>query len=476
MIWPSAGPLRRMDHRAALLIDFGSTYTKLTAVDMGASEIIGKALAPTTVKEDIMIGLQTAVQQLEKRTGKREYRTKLASSSAAGGLKMVASGLVPELTLEAAKSAALGAGANLTGNFAYELSPKDIARIEAANPDVILLCGGTDGGNKDVVLHNADMLSCSKVQATVIYAGNRAVAEKCRTLLEAQDKEVIVTENVMPKFGELNVDKVREAVRDLFIKRIVKAKGLGKAKRFVDSVLMPTPAAILRAAVLIAEGSEKLNGVGDLVVVDVGGATTDVHSVGWGPVLSGAVKKSMPEPYAKRTVEGDLGVRYNAGSMFSSVGQSALMTYADVRIPNLQAIVQTYVQFPERLPQSLEEQMADTCLAGCAVDLAMERHAGTVETVHLPLGDVTIQRGKNLLEVQTIIGTGGPIIRALSPRDILEHAVFRHDRPYSLKPRNPKIMIDAQYLLYAVGLLSVVEPNVALHLAQKYLKEETQSG
>ena len=389
---------------------------------------------------------------------------------------MVASGLVPELTLEAAKSAALGAGANLTDTFSYELSPEDVIRIEDAEPDVILLCGGTDGGNKDVVLHNAGVLSRAKIRAPIIYAGNRSVAEKSRALLEANNKEVIVTENVMPKLGELNVEKVRAAVRFLFIKRIVKAKGLFKAEKYVDSVLMPTPAAVLKAAVLIADGCGDTKGLGDLVVVDVGGATTDVHSVGSGTVLSGAVRKGMPEPYAKRTVEGDLGVRYNARTILSAAGREGLMSYLDVGIQNLAGIVENISMFPDRLPQNTDEQNTDTVLACCAVDMAMERHAGTVETLHLPFGDVLVQRGKNLMGVKILIGTGGPVIRTSAPEFILEKACFRQDKAFSLKPRNPNMLLDEQYALYAIGLLSEISPQKALDIAKKYLKEVPDCG
>jgi uncharacterized protein (TIGR01319 family) len=460
----------------ALLIDFGSTFTKLTAVDLNKGKIIGKSMSPTTISDNIMVGMNVALEALKTETGIRNYETKLASSSAAGGLKMFALGLVPELTLEAAKSAALGAGANLMGTFSYELSSEDLIGIEAADPDIILLCGGTDGGNKDVVLHNADVLSRAAIRAPIIYAGNRSAAEKSRTLLEAGKKEVIVTENVMPKLGELNVEKVRSAIRSIFIKRIVKSKGLSKAEKFVDSVLMPTPAAVLKAAVLIAEGYEGAGGLGDLLVVDVGGATTDVHSVGSGSVLSGAVSKGVPEPYAKRTVEGDLGVRYNARSILTAVGREGLISYLGLRIKNLANIVENISTFPDRLPRNTDEQNTDTVLACAAVDLAMERHAGVVETLHMPFGDIPVQRGKNLMPVKTLIGTGGPIIRTSAPRFILEKACFRQDRAFSLKPRDPNILFDEQYALYAIGLLSEIAPQKALDIAEKYLKEVPDCG
>ena len=45
-----------------LLIDFGSTYTKLTAVDLENECIIGTANAYTTVETDINDGLSRAME------------------------------------------------------------------------------------------------------------------------------------------------------------------------------------------------------------------------------------------------------------------------------------------------------------------------------------------------------------------------------------------------------------------------------
>lgn len=460
----------------ALLIDFGSTFTKLTAVDLEGEAIIGKAMAPTTVRDDIMIGLMNGLKELEGAIGKRDYQVKLASSSAAGGLKMVAVGLVPELTLEAAKQAALGAGANLIGAFAYELNESEVARIEAISPDILLLCGGTDGGNKEVVVHNAAALARSRVNAPFLYAGNKAVADHCRQLLGRHGKEVTVTSNVMARLGELDVENVRAAIREIFIQRIVTAKGLDKARGFVNSILMPTPTAVLKAASLLADGTPRQDGLGELVVVDVGGATTDVHSVGLGGVYPGAVKKGVPEPYAKRTVEGDLGVRYNAASILAAVGEGALTAYLGRCGSDLNWATQNLAQCPEKLPQNEEEIAMDMALACAAVGVAMDRHAGCIEIIHLPFGEARIQRGKNLMDCATVIGTGGPVIYNPCPELILAKACYDPAQPLVLKPRSPRLYLDGLYALYAVGLLAEVQPDKALCVGKRYLKGLRASG
>lgn len=97
-----------------LLIDFGSTYTKLTAADTAGRAILATAQSYTTVDEDVSVGYEKALRMLGEKTGPLEYKARLACSSAAGGLRMVACGLVPELTAKAARFAAFGAGAKVS--------------------------------------------------------------------------------------------------------------------------------------------------------------------------------------------------------------------------------------------------------------------------------------------------------------------------------------------------------------------------
>ena len=221
---------------AALLIDFGSTFTKLRAVNLETAEIIGSGQGPSTVATDVTEGLNAALSDLEGRIGPLpDFKHRLACSSAAGGLSMVTVGLVRELTAEAARQAALGAGARLTGAFAYGLTEGDMAEIEALAPDIILLAGGTDGGDAVVVLGNAAKLAEGPHRCPVVVAGNREAADEAAALLEAAGKPVMVAENVMPEFGRLNVEPTRAAIRKVFMERIVHAKGIDRAAEMFDA-------------------------------------------------------------------------------------------------------------------------------------------------------------------------------------------------------------------------------------------------
>ncbi len=460
---------------SALLIDFGSTFTKLRAVDLADGNIIGAGQGPSTVETDVTEGLIAALADLEGHLGALpDFEHRLACSSAAGGLGMVTVGLVRELTAEAARQAALGAGAKLTGAFSYGLTKGDIVDIEALAPDIILLAGGTDGGNADVIFENAVKLAAAGCTCPVVVAGNREAAEEVAALLEASGAPVIVTENVMPEFGALNVEPARAAIRQVFIDRIVHAKGIDKAAALFDAVLMPTPAAVLEGARLLSVGHGDVAGLGPLVVADVGGATTDVHSVADGaPTREGVIAHGLPEPHLKRTVEGDLGMRINAAAIAEAAGLEQLAAGARLAVARAEEILQMLSSDIERLPGNdkggEEEQRFDQALAEAALKIAMTRHAGSLAIVQTVAGPVSVQTGKDLSEVKTLIGTGGVLAHGKNPAAALEATLADPSEPQSLRPKAPDIRLDSDYVLFAVGLLAEAEPQAALTLGLRHM-------
>ena len=456
----------------ALLIDFGSTYTKLRAVDMDAATVVGSSQGPSTVTSDITLGLDGALAQLQAHMGGLpKFRHRLASSSAAGGLRMITVGLVPDLTAKAARLAALGAGAKLVGTFSFELTEGDVDHIVDAGPDIVLLSGGTDGGNRKVITHNGQRLAESGLACPVVVAGNRNAADAVTSDLQKAGKKIIVAENVMPRHLELNIEPARQAIRQLFIEHIVHAKGIDRARARFDAVLMPTPAAVLQGAQCLADGVAGEPGLGPLVVVDIGGSTTDVHSIcGGHPSHSGVVYHGLPEPYAKRTVEGDLGMRHTARSVVAEAGRDAFAGAAGLSPEAVETLLQRSDDDVEWLPQSDDERQFDQALAHWATRLSVTRHAGTHETVYAATGPVTLQRGKDLSEVATIIGTGGVLVHSDDPARTLTAAMAGDDAPLSLRPRAAGLMLDADYVLYACGLLGAVEPAAALAFGRQALK------
>ncbi|MEG6614953.1 methylaspartate mutase accessory protein GlmL [Peptococcaceae bacterium 1198_IL3148] len=458
----------------ALLLDFGSTYTKVTIVDLVAEEVVATARGRTTVESNIMDGLDRAMTEIHKQLGTAElnFKYKLGCSSAAGGLRIAAIGLVKDLTVEAAKQAALGAGARVLGVYAHELAIKEINEIELVKPDIVLLAGGTDGGNKEVLLHNASMLAESIIESTVIVAGNKSVADKVEQILTQAGKKVLVTENVLPQLDKLNVLPARNLIRQVFLDTIIEAKGLKKAEAFIERILMPTPAAVLNAAQLLATGYGNEKGLGELIVVDIGGATTDVHSLANGlPTKSGVNFRGLPQPFGKRTVEGDLGMRVSSLSLFESLPPGSLERYTQTSAEKVKQYIDDLQQDYSLLPRDEEEKRIETAMAAYCAGLAVERHAGVLEVVWTPFGASYVQTGKDLTEVPYVIGTGGVIANHPNPSDILKTVLFQEENPTILKPKQPEFLIDSQYLLASMGLLAEVEPEKTLRIMKKYINK-----
>ncbi len=456
--------------RNVLLIDFGSTYTKLTAVDVEGERILGTAQSYTTVQTDINEGLSRGLALLEAKTGKLQFAETFACSSAAGGLRMVASGLVPELTSEAAKLASLGAGAKVVGLYSFQLTEDDLEDIAALQPDIFLLVGGTDGGNTANILGNARMLAKLPPKFPVVIAGNRTAARECQRILEGF--ETYVCPNVMPKFGALNIEPTQKQIREIFLNRIIHAKGLSKASELLSDIMMPTPSAVMQAMELLSEGCEGESGIGDLIAVDVGGATTDVYSIADGmPEAFNTVYKGIPEPFSKRTVEGDIGMRYSVKGIVEAASAERVGRIAGIRPKRVEELVAFLRENTDCVPDGNEElERLDHALASMAVETAVARHAGTMEETYTMMGQTFVQTGKDLTHVKQVIVTGGSLIHTKKTAEIAKFALYSPTQPMSLRPKEADIWVDRTYILAAMGLISTRYPQAALRIMKKELE------
>jgi uncharacterized protein (TIGR01319 family) len=235
--------------------------------------------------------------------------------------------------------------------------------------------------------------------------------------------------------------------------------------------------AVLEGLRLSADGTADEKGWGDMLVVDVGGATTDVHSIGYGYATGeNVIAQGMAEPYAKRTVEGDLGIRFNAMTILNRVGLEKLTEdlnrdFSEHSVPG--DAMQDYIEQISRetgtVPQELWHFAADAVLARSAVDLAVARHVGRRERIIAREGEAWAHYGKDLRDTHTLIGTGGVFIHNSHGAYILTPGATTDDRVETLRPRQPNIFLDSSYLLYAVGLLSQHHPDVALRIFTRYV-------
>ncbi len=446
--------------------EIGSTTTVVTAiggVSGPGARVLAQATHRTTVADgDVNPGLEGAMAELQRALGPVDLSRMrmMASSSAAGGLKMTVHGLVYDMTARAAREAALGAGAIVRHLTAGELSSGDLEIVRAIEPNIVMLAGGVDYGEKATVVANARAIARLGLDAPVIFAGNRAAAREVEDCLREASIEVHVVDNVYPRIDQLQVEPARRAIQAVFERHIVHAPGLGRVRGMIRGRILPTPGAVMRAAELLY----RITG-GGVMAIDVGGATTDVHSV-VEPSPEVARLLVNPEPLAKRTVEGDLGIVANASHVAVLLDEAArrgLQESLDRDLGELLAAVGPY-------PRGQADTVLAVALTEAAARVALERHVGRYVHYYGPTGRLTVAEGKDLTSVALAVGTGGAFARLPGGKAVLEK-LLRRPPGHELWPRVARAAIDRHYVMATAGMLADEYPEAAGRLMLDSLGE-----
>lgn len=450
-----------------LVAEIGSTTTVVNAfngIDSSSPEFVGQGQAPTSVvKGDVTIGLHEAIAQLKDNLNCEtlEYGKLLATSSAAGGLKMTVHGLVYDMTAKAAKEAALGAGANIHMVTAGKLRRTDIKKIKETNPNIIMIAGGVDYGEVETAIFNAEIIAGLDLNAPVLYAGNVQNQEEIKLIFEEAGKSELlyIVENVYPKIDLLNVEPARKVIQDIFEEHIVHAPGMEHIREMVSGTIIPTPGAVMEASKLLKSA------IGDLITVDVGGATTDIHSVSEGSEEVSRILIS-PEPVAKRTVEGDLGVYVNMRNIVSLIGFEQLCKAMEMDEVKVQGLIENHVPIPTTDDQiRFVERLTKE-----AISISAHRHAGGFRTLYGGGGKKTYAEGKDLTSIKYIIGTGGACTRLPNRVELLREITNNFMGDKLLPNKQAQILIDNDYIMASLGVLSKEHETAALLLLKKSLK------
>ncbi|WP_425058271.1 hypothetical protein SCACP_29160 [Sporomusa carbonis] len=467
-----------------LVFDVGSTYTKLTAFRLarGEMQFVGRSQAPTTIT-DIETGIQEARQALAQNGVEVASDAKVfATSSAAGGLRMVALGYMPRVTAKAAKEVAMSAGARVLEIVSHEDPPEyRLQVLREIKPDIVLLAGGTDGGDQESLLDNAHIIVQAKIKAVVIIAGNKDAQSQVAGIFAGHNVPYIRVPNVMPTIHELKVKPAREAIHEQFIKQITLAKGLNKLLDIVSNKkVTPTPGAVLLGAELLAKGTFQEAGAGDVLIIDIGGATTDIHSVMPGlEKLSieekGLIVNNEKQP-SYRTVEGNLGLRVSATGIVETIGPLGVLAKIGCNNQELAGQLVAYTEYLEKNPgyisQSPREKQFDRALAIGAVEVALKRHAGYISQDFNPVMGIMpgTPVGRDLRQVKYVIAVGGIFTHSTpSEQQLILTEAFKNPG-ISLLPCKPQFIIDEQYLLYALGALGAQYADLCGKFAKKYFK------
>ncbi|SCX40993.1 conserved hypothetical protein [Klenkia marina] len=408
-------------------VDIGSTFTKAALVDLADGRLLATAQAPTTL-DDVVRGALGAT------AGFPVDAPVVACSSAGGGLRLAVVGYEELISAEAGHRAALSAGARVVHVAAGRLDVTGLQALGAARPDVVLLVGGTDGGDAAVLRHNAAALAGWDRSVPVVLAGNAHVADEVAAVLRDGGLPVTVCANVLPDIGELAPEPARAAIRAVFLEHVIGGEKLSTDPRLRQWVRAVTPDAVLDGVVVLA-GLRAVADVPGVVVLDVGGATTDVYCVPDLDAEQTALRReAVGVPAHRRTVEGDLGVHHAVDDLRAAAAA-------------------------ENLPPLAGGALA---LGEAAATVALRRH----------------------LRAEAAYGPGGSSARGVG-LVVLSGGVFRHaaaaDRDAVVARlagdrggaggvlTGTEVVVDADYVLAAVGLLARDHPGAARALAATLL-------
>jgi uncharacterized protein (TIGR01319 family) len=432
-----------------LCVDFGSTFTKAVLVAADGT-VVATAATPTTTGTDVLDGYRTVRAELATHGLVDEV---LACSSAGGGLRLAVVGYERDVTAEAGHRVGLSAGARVAHVTSGSLSGADVRALRESRPDLVLLVGGTDGGNAEVLLHNASRLANARIAAPVVVAGNADAQAEVAATLTATARSFTVADNVLPAIGVIAPESARAAIRRVFLDHVIGGKGLSRGPDFAAMVQAPTPDAVLDGVAVLAEQLD-----GDVMVVDIGGATTDVYSALRPQGEDAGLAKDVVAPlWHSRTVEADLGMRWNAEGIVEAAHRE------QVPLPEgIEEYAARVVRDPGHLPGNAAEWGFDLALARAAAVVAVRRHAR-------PPGPGAGARP--LADVQVVVGSGG-VLRHATPdgRASALHAVATDHAGGWKVPRQAAMVTDTAYLLFAVGLLRETQPQTARALARTIVR------
>jgi len=407
-------------------VDIGSTFTKAALVDVTRGTLLATAQAPTTL-DDVVAGVLAA-------TAGFPDGPVVACSSAGGGLRLAVVGYEELISAEAGHRAALSAGARVVHVVAGRMDDAALAALRQVAPDVVLLVGGTDGGEASVLRHNAGVLAGARWSVPVVLAGNAAVRDDVAAVLRDGGLPVTEADNVLPDIGRLAPESARAAIREVFLEHVIGGDRLSTDPRLRQWVRAVTPDAVLEGVTVLARLLVGTEAPG-VVVLDVGGATTDVYCVPDADAEQASLgREAVGVPARRRTVEGDLGVSWSVDALRAAA-------------------------VAEGLPEPGDEPLA---LGEAAATIALRRH----------------------LRAEAAYGPGGASARNAG-LVVLSGGVFRHADPSAIESviarigsdtggagsvvdRTP-VVVDRCYVLAAAGLLASDHPESASGLVQDLL-------
>lgn len=479
------------DLKTVLVTDCGSTTTKALLFEHTPAgwRQTHRGEAPTTVEEpvaDVTVGAQNAFLEIQELSGRKILASEtssaspfvetgtnpeegidlyLSTSSAGGGLQMLVTGIVRQMSTESAERAALGAGAIVMDAICSDDGRDDAARIERIRhlrPDILLMAGGVDGGSRQHVIEMAELIVAASprprfgetLRLPVVYAGNKDAADEVTEILSSA-AQVRAVPNLRPALDREDLAPARDIIHEFFLSHVMShAPGYGKLLNWSPVPVMPTPAAVGDMVLAHATRTDS-----QVLCADIGGATTDVFSV---------FRNTEGQPIFNRTVSANLGMSYSVANVLIEAGARNIARWLPYEISDaeLSDRLRNKMIRPTSIPQSIEDLWLEQAVCREALRLSLAHHrmlavglAGTQQ--RRGIAEMFAQKSNryelvDLMKLDLVIGSGGVLSHA---PDRLSAALMMLDG-FGLQGVT-ELAVDSIFMMPHLGVLAAVHPQAA---------------
>lgn len=454
-----------------LAIDVGEINTRAVLFDVvdGRYRFLGIGIAPTTAGHpfrDVGEGVRHALDQLQEITGRKlvgederliipslangsGVDTFVTTLSAGPPLKVVAVGLLEDISLESACNLATTTYAQVIETLSLNDRRKPAARVDAilrARPDLIIVAGGTDGGASRSLLQLVESvglgckLSSQGHRPEVLFAGNQSLTEKVESSLKLC-ANVHIAANVRPLLEVEQLDPAQKQIAEIF--RSIRCRQIGGAQEldnWSSGQLFPTSTAFGRIIRFLSRVYNPAKGV---LGIDVGASATTIAASFAGDLTLGVypqlgLGKGLPG-LLEHCQLGDI-----ARWLPLEIGENYLLDY-----------IYNKMVFPASLPVTAEDLAIEQALARQVMQIAIglaargfPKNAGRPEMAFLPW-------------FEPIVATGSVLTRAPSRGQIMLMLLD------ALQPAGvTTIVLDQNNLSASLGASASVNPDLTVQVLE----------
>lgn len=288
---------------AILAADIGGVHTRAVLLDLveGQYRLISRAQALTTAAPpvgDVAVGLRHALDKMTLQTGRYFMDNQnnillrgtqdgsganafFATASAGRPMRVTLAGLMPDMSLAAARRALNSTYIELTDVLSLNDTRTPEAQLNTLlrnQPDVIFVVGGTNEGATAPIrellktIRFGVLLSLDPKPA-VLYAGNEALHAEVADMLRA-DTRLYIAPNVRPNLRSDSLEAVELELALLYGEwRAASVGGFEEVKSLSDMGVLPTAQAAANIVRYLGELPENPTGA---LLIDVGSGITSV--------------------------------------------------------------------------------------------------------------------------------------------------------------------------------------------------------